>query len=564
MKKFFLYGVFAVVSVVALSSCCLKILIKNSAGITVSSAPATLALKGDKVEATYTIDIPAGFFAKSAVVKVTPYLKTSEGETALTPLFLQGESVKDNYKVVAYKTASQVSDKVSFVYKPSMKRSTLILRFEAACKAGEKFEPIPGDKIAAEGISTVQTLADQFAKMAYCKDNFKRVTSVSEEAHIMYTINSSVVRSSEMNSDDIATLEQFIKDNTGVERKTISDVYAKAYASPDGPLKLNDKLSTSRGASTEKAVAKKFKKNEVPAKSIQVDALGEDWAGFKELVQASDIEQKNLILQILAMTSDPEKRDAEIQNLSAVFEVLAEKILPQLRRSKLQVNVDIEGLSDEEMKAAVKSDVSSLKLEEMLYAATLYKDNATKAKIYKAASVKFADCFRVWNNLGATLAKQGNVNEAKAALRKAAALNHSSNEVINNLGAIALYEGDNAEAKKYFASISTPESKYNMGLVNLAEGNYAAAVKSLNGYNLAVAQFCNGDVAKAKATVATLQSPAALYLKAIIASSEGNQAEVVSNLKAAIAKNKSYKAQAACEVEFAKFAAAPEFAALVK
>ncbi len=559
MKKFLKVSLVAVLSVLALTSCnCFKKVAKEIDTVGVTSTPAILTLKGNTVDAVCTLNVPEKMFPKKALLKVTPVLKYDGGEIIGTPKFFQGVKVTDNYQVVPYTASSTQTMSASFEYIPEAKRSTLVLRVEGKCckncsSDSSEFVALDEEIVVAEGVSTVQLLADDFAQLAYAKDNFKRITTVSEDAAIMYTINSSVVRSTALDSEDLATLQQFISDNEGAYRRTVSDVYAKAYASPDGPLNFNDNLSVKRGETTEAAVVKKFKKDGTPYKGLQIDALGEDWEGFKELVAASNIEQKDLILQILAMTSDPEKRDAEIKNLSAVFNVLAEKVLPELRRSKLQVDVDIEGLSDQEIKDKINGDINSLKLEELLYGATLFSDNATKAKAYAAATKNFSSCYRAWNNYGVVLAKEGNINEAKSAISKAAQLNSSSNEVINNLGVMALYEGNYAEAKKYFSSISSSESTYNMGLVNLQEGNYDAAVKSLSGYNLAVAQFCNGNISGAKATLTNEDSAAACYLKAIIAAREGSQSGVTSNLNAAIAKDSSYAAQAKNEVEFLKY-----------
>ncbi len=553
MKKIFKISLVAIIAAVTLTSCnCFKKVAKNINELSITSSPAVLTLKGSTVDAVCTLEVPAKVFVTSAVLKVTPVLVYEGGEIIGTPKYFQGEKVKDNYTVVPYGEASKMTLAASFEYKPEIKRSTLVLRVEAKCKKGD-LVALPEEFIVAEGVSTVQLLADDFAKLSIAKDNFKRVTTISEKANIMYTVNSSVVRSKELSSDELATLQNFIKENEGAYRRTVGDVYANAYASPEGPLELNDKLSASRGTSTEKALAKKFKKDKTPAKGIQVDALGEDWDGFKELVEQSNIEQKDLILQILQMTQDPEKRDAEIKNLAAVFTVLSETILPELRRSRLQVDVDVEGYTDQEIKDLVNGDINSLKIEEVLYGATLFTDLATQTKAYTAATKNFASCYRAWNNLGVVLAKDGKINEAKGAFAKAANLNASSNEVINNLGVIALFEGNNAEAKKYFSSISTSDSKYNMGLVNLAEGNYAAAVKTLEGYNLAVAEVCNGNVSRAKTILSSEKSAAADYLKALIAAKEGNGAGVTSNLNTAISKDASYEALSKNEVEFIKY-----------
>lgn len=571
MKKFLKVGFVLVAMAMVLTSCnCFKKVSKKVNEIRVSCTPTVLSLKGDAVNATYTVEFPSKFFAKTAVVKITPVLKYNGGELVGTPKYIQGEKVKDNYQVVSYKKGGSMSQSVSFPYTPAAKLSTLFLRVEVKCckdckKKPKDFIALPEEIEVAKGVSTVQLLADDFAKLAFAADNFKRVTTVTEEAKIMFLINKADVRPTQLTSEDIKALEDFIKENHNQPKRNLSDLYTKAYASPDGPLKFNDELSVKRGKTTHEALSKKFTKDALPVEpKFDIDALGEDWEGFKELVQASDIPEKDVILQVLQMYSDPVKRDEEIKSMTKVFNILAEKILPELRRSKLIMNVDIEGLSDDEIKAAVKGNINSLNIEEMLYGATLFNDNQTKANVYAAATKKFASCWRAWNNLGVVLAKEGKINEAKEALSKAAQINSSSPVVANNLGVMSLSEGKTAAAKALFSALSTPEAKYNLGLANLAEGNYDAAVKLLSGYNLAVAEVCNGNIANAKNILANDNSAQADYLKAIIAAKEGNQAGVISNLKAAVSKDSSYAEKAGQEVEFIKYFEHTEFIAVAK
>lgn len=571
MKKFAKLGLALAVFAMTLTSCnCFKKVQKRADELKVTCTPTVLSLKGDAVNATITVDIPAKFFQKTATVKITPVLKYEGGEIAGTPKFVQGEKVKDNYQVVPYKVGSTVSHTVSFPYKPEARLSVLELRLEAKCskdpnKKPKDFIALPEAIAVANGVSVVQNLADDFAQLAIAPDNFKRVTTISKEAKVMFVINRAEVRNNQLSSEDIKELENFIKENLNDSKKTLSDLYTKAYASPDGPLAFNDKLSQNRGTNTHKAVEKQFKKDKMPVEpKFDVDALGEDWDGFKELVEASSIPEKDVILQILNMYSDPAKRDAEIKNMSSVFKILAEKVLPELRRSKLIQNVEVQGLTDDELRAAVAGDINSLKIEEMLFAATLYTDNATQIKVYQAVTKNFPSCYRGWNNLGVVLAKEGKINEAKVNIAKAAQLNASCPQVANNLGVIALFEGNKAEAKKYFSAISIPESKYNMGLVNLAEGNYDAAVKVLNGYNLAVAEVCNGNLSRAKSILAGEKSAAASFLSAIIAAKEGNKSATMSNLGAAVSKDASYKDEAKLTVEFLPYFSDSEFTAIVK
>ncbi len=550
-------------------NCFSKMMKKTAQGTTATCTPELVTLKGDNAVTTISVNIPAKAFHRYGVLKVTPVIVSliDGTEYAGEPRFFQGEKVQDNYTVVPFSGGTVTMD-VAIPYHPSMRLSQLVLKAEAKClKGGKKiknFTPYETPIFVTNGVSALQLMADNYAKVAIAPDAFQRVTNISETAKIMFTINQSNVRANQLSKEDIKALEDFIIANSGDAKKKVGDVYTQAYASPDGPLALNDRLSKDRGTSTEKAVSAKFKKDKMPVGTkFDVNAMGEDWEGFKELVEKSNIPDKDLILQVLAMQKDPQVRDREIKNMSAAFKVLAEKILPELRRSKMTVNVQVEGLTDAELKEAVATDVNKLNVEEMLFAATLYNDNATKAKIYKAAAEKY-NCYRGYNNLGVVLANQGDYAAAKAMFLKAASLNSTDPYVINNLGVVALAEGKKADAAKFFAASSIPEAKYNQGLVELANGNYAAAARTLDGYNQALAELLNGNVAKAKQQLAGMNTWRANYVKAVIAAREGNANALVSNLKAAIAQNPEAAELAATDVNFYNYFEHAEFVEIVK
>lgn len=549
-------------------SCYTKMMKKTSAGITVSCSPEIVTLKGDNAIGVVTVNIPAKVFHSQGVLKLTPVLVWNGGQAAGEPTFIQGDKVKDNYKVIPYKAGGSFTMDVKIPYQAGMRLSKLVLRAEAKClKNGKKikeYTDYPAEIFVANAVSSLQLMADNYAQVAIAPDALKRVTEINQEAKIMFQINKSDVRKNQLNSSEIEALEKFIIDNSGDAKKKVGDVYTQAYASPDGPLTLNDKLSNSRGETTHKALSDKFKKDKVPADTkFDINAMGEDWAGFKELVSKSDIQDKELILQVLSMYQDPQKRDAEIKNMTAAFTVLAEKILPELRRSKMNVNVQVEGLTDAELKTAVASDINSLNVEEMLFAATLFTDNATKAKCYKAAADKYND-YRAWNNLGCVMAWEGNYTDSQKNFMKAASINNSAPQVVNNLGVVALSEGKKADAAKFFAASNTPEAKYNKGLVELANGNYGAAANSLDGYNKGLAQLLNGDLAAAKSTLSSLKGWRPAYIKAVIAAREGDANGFIANLKTALTEGgQTAKELAKTEVNFINFFEHAEFVAIV-
>ncbi len=573
MKKLFSASLAALALAFTLTSCnCYTKMMKHTnAGIVTTTTPEVLTLKGDFVTGDLEVVIPENAFHKYGVLKVTPVLVSLIDGTRVagTPHFLQGEKVTDNYQVISYKNGGKYTHKIEMPYSPSMRLAELVLSVEAKClKKGAKiknFTEYETEIPVAMATNTMQAMADNYAKVAIAPNAYQHVTIISEDANLMYTINSSVVRKSALNSSDIAALEQFIVENTGDPKKAVGAVVAKSYASPDGPLGLNDKLSQERGKTTEKAVSARFEKNDVKTAGFEIDPMGEDWEGFRDLVAASDIEDRDLILQVLSMYSDPQVRDREIKNMTAAFEVLAKKILPELRRSKMQVDVAVSGLTDQEMIALIeKGEVSTMKLEEMLYAAdNLFNDNATKALIYLAAANKFND-FRAWNNLGVVAAWEGEFADADELFKKAASINNTNPQVVNNLGVTALAQGKKDEAAKYFAASSCSEAKYNMGLVELANGNYSSAVSKIDGYNKALAQYLNGDLSAAKSTAKGIDTWNANYLMAVISANQGNGNDMISYLEKAMSQNAAVvEPLAATEVNFIEYFDNAEFAELV-
>ncbi len=555
MKKFLKVSLLLTAMTVVLAGCsCYNKMAKQISNVKMSATPEILILKGNTVTADVKVDFPAGFMNKKAIVKVTPVLVFKGGEIAGTPKFLQGSAVKDNYQVLSNKGGSYTQT-VTFPYDSRAAISTLELRFEVKCCPTADFLTFASVPVA-QGVSNVLGLLDETDNAALMPDKFKRVTTIQQDANIMYQINSAVVGPKALSSDQIKLLENFVRDNQNKDRVSLGNVQSKGYASPDGPTDLNDKLSKNRSNTGKDAVSKQMKDVKV---GYDVAAYGEDWDGFKALVEASNIQDKDLILQVLSLSSSPVQREQEIKNMSAVFEVLKKDILPQLRRTKVVASADIQGKTDAELRAAAKENISSLNVEEMLYAATLFNDNATKAAIYKAAAEKYNDA-RAYNNLGIVLMSEGKISQAKSAFQQAAKLSNDP-AISNNLGLVALAEGNAAEAKKYLQPLNTPEANANKALVDILEGK-TNTTAGLQGYNLAVAQLANGNVAAAKAALGNESSADADYLRGIISMREGDSNAALRNLKSAVSKDKSLAARAKNDIEFAKLFGNSEFQAL--
>ena len=563
MNKKFLLPFFLLAAILAFSSCSNKL--KPLAEEYIKAEPQPLEAIGGKVPVTINATIPAKWFNKKAVVTITPVLRYQGGEAWGTAYTYQGEKVKGNNQVIPYKEGANVTMKSSFTYKPEMKKSELFLTFDAKIK--NKTVKLPDVKIG-EGVLATSALADAAtANAAIAADKFQRIIKEAHDASIMFLIQQAELRSKELKKDEISDWKDLVKNADEAPNQNVA-IEIQAYASPDGGVELNTGLAERREKNTDKYLAKELKKMKV---DVPVDAkyTAQDWEGFQELVSKSNIQDKDLVLRVLSMYSDPEQREQEIKNISSVFSTLADEILPQLRRSRLVANIEIIGKSDDEISALAKNDPKALNVEEILYAATLTNNDAEKTAIYNKASELYPNDYRTWNNVGMMAFRAGDLAKAEQMFNKANSVKNNP-EANMNLGLIALTKGDQAKAQQLFGSASgVAELSEALGVLYLEQGEWAKAANSygsVKSNNAALAQILTKDYNKASQTLNAVPNPDAItsYLKAIVAARTNDANGVVSNLKAAIAKDGSLKKVASIDLEFAKYATNSDFAALVK
>lgn len=563
MNRKFLLPFFVLAAILTLSSCSNKL--KPLAEQYIKAEPQPLEAIGGKVPVTINATFPEKWFNKKATVTVTPVLRYEGGEAWGTAYTYQGEKVQGNNQVIPYKAGANVTMKSAFTYKPEMKKSELYLTFDAKIK--NKTVKLPDVKIG-EGVIATSALADAAtANAAIAADKFQRVIKEAHNANIMFLIQQAELRAKELNSDAIKEWKELVKNADEAPNQNVA-IEISAYASPDGGVKLNTGLAERRENNTSKYLNRELKKMKV---DVPVDAryTAQDWEGFQELVSKSNIQDKDLVLRVLSMYKDSEQREQEIKNLSSVFSVLAEEILPQLRRSRLTANVEIIGKSDDEISALAKNNPSELNVEEILYAATLTNNDAEKMAIYTKASELYPNDYRTWNNVGMMAFRAGDLDKAEQMFNKANSVK-ANPESNMNLGLIALAKGDQAKAQQLFGNASgVAELSEALGVLYLEQGEYAKAVNSFGSVksnNAALAQIMVKDYSKASQTLDAVARPDAVtsYLKAVVAARTNNANGVVSNLKDAIAKDKNMAKEAAIDLEFAKYATNSDFAALVK
>ncbi len=564
----------AAVAVLGFTGCnCFGKMAKNQQAVSITCTPDVLALNNGKVEADITVKFPAQYYNKKAVLKVTPVMVFADGEVEGVTKYFQGSAIKDNYTVVNA-AGGEFTQHVEFPYDERMAQSELQLRIEVKCPSGkcktftlvnantgalptkaEAATLAAGGQQAnaikrafgltiAKGVNTLQRELDYAAVMSNTANNYKNVTTVVTKADIMYAINSSSVSSKAANSEELKAFKQNVVETQANDRAS-QKLYVHGYASPDGPERLNDKLSSARSKSGHKTAEKLLKGTGM---ELDVASYGEDWEGFKELVAESDIEDKDIILQVLGRYDSSSQRESEIKNMSAVFTELKKEILPKLRRAQLVNSTDIKGKTNDEMAALINSGrLDELTNEELLYMAeSVITDKEVKATILDYTAKKFNDA-RAYNNLGVVYAAMGDMSKALTAYEKAQQLGLNTNEINSNLALANLANGNITKAQQYAAAADAKTKS----LISAAQGNYSTAAATLSGYNAAIANTMNNDLTAAKKAISADASAKADYLRAVIASKEGDIATAKAQLQSAVAKDASLAVKAAKDVNLA-------------
>ena len=549
---------------------------KDAQTVKYTVTPNPLELHADSVEVSITGNFPPKYFNKKVIVEITPIITWEGGEKAYELKKLQGESVEDNNQVINNAEGGSYTYTAKIPYEDGMRVSDLKIKVKGYTTGKEDkavdFEPYK----VADGVISTANLVKLDSKGVIGDDKFERIVPETQYAEILYTIQQSNVRGSEARNEQMKALKEYIKEVKENERKSFKGVAISSYSSPDGDeQEINAPLADKRGKSAEKYMKKEFRKVDEAKENeefVASQTTAEDWDGFKELVAASDLADKDLILRVLSMQSDPSQREEEIKNISATYLELAKDILPKLRRSKINVNVELIGYSDEELKAIYAQKPDSLNVEELLYTATLLEGEDAQLACYKKVSEIYSQDWRGFNNSAVIYISKSDLANAKTDLQKAKSIDASNPVIMNNCAAVQIREGNFDKANELLTSAgSGKEVNYNKGIVAIKKGDYAAATSAFGddcSLNAGLAKLLNGDnTGAAKAIDCSEEdkvSADGYYLKAVIGARSDDSDMVLNNLRASIEKNADLKKQAKTDIEFAKYFENDTFKSIVE
>jgi Flp pilus assembly protein TadD len=547
---------------VLLAGCSLPKMIKTIEDVKLEVNPSPVVLQGDEVTIDITGNFPPKYFAKKVTVEATPVLVWDGGEAAFETVKFQGVDAAGNGTVVSWENGKSISYMAKVPYEAAMKdNARLELRMSGA--QGDKTGDFPAVELSL-GVMATQDLVQPDEQFVIAPDNFQRVMTYVQDLTFNYNYQSSAVKRAEYNDEDWKAAKDLMALAASADSVSVVGVATSSYASPEGEINLNEDLAMKRANSANKAVSRELARKKIDLDEAALRAMpkGEDWEGFKKAMRASEIADKDLILRVLEMYSDKNKREEEIKNIAKTYSEIEERILPDLRRSQVAITYTVSGYTDEELVDMSKNNADMLTIEELLFAATLFDDLNDQLEVYQNTTRVHADDFRGHNNVGVTLMAMGRMKQAGDAFGAAQTLNSGNGTVQNNVGALARQNGDMDAAETAYGKASgSPELSYNKGVLAIAQGNYGRAISSMGNnttLNLALAKILNEDANGARTTLENSGDDSAMasYLLAICAARLKDNAGVKKNIDAALAKDPTLRARAQNDLEFRNHKAA--------
>ena len=546
-------------AVVLLAGCSLPKMIKTVENINLEISPSPVVLQGDDVTIDITGSFPPKYFAKKVRATATPFLVWEGGEAAFEPVNFQGEDAAGNGTVVSWENGKSFNYTSTVPYEAAMKdQARLELRMSGS--QGDKTGEFPALDLAP-GVMATQDLVQPDEQFVIAPDNFQRVMTYVQDLTINYGYQSSFVKSNEYRDEDWKAAKDLFALAASADSVSIVSVMTQSYASPEGEISLNEDLAMDRANSANKAVTRELGRKRIELEESAVRAMpkGEDWEGFKKAMRSSEIEDKDLILRVLEMYSDKNKREEEIKNITKTYQEIEDRILPGLRRSQVAITYTVEGYTDEELLELCKKNADILTIEELLFAATLFDDLNDRLEVYQNAARVHGDDYRGHNNVGVTLMALGRMKQAQESFDAAKALAASNGTVNTNLGAVARQNGDTDAAASYYGKASGgSELSYNKGVLAITQGNYGRAISNMGSNstaNLALAKILNDDANGARTTLENAGDDSAIasYLLAICCARLKDAAGVKKYVSAALSKDPTLRDRAQNDLEFRNY-----------
>lgn len=519
--------------------------------------PAQLEAINGKINFEYTVKFGPKQFGKKMILKITPRMQYGNNVEKLPPFYLQGEKVKDsNYPVIAYKSATTVTRKMTMNFREGMQNGVLWADIEAI--QGKKSFMLSPVILNQNGVRVWQNYTVRIGDIDYMPvmtETFIEDVPAAQvgvvSGYVLFPLGQWRISEAQQHSAVMDKAAEAMKKVLGDKQATITNMLLYVSSSPEGAERLNKNLTNNRFKAARTFFEKDLGIAGMPvvknAKFVVPQLVTENWEGLYLLLKDSNLPNKDKMISDLKNASSTTKRNNLLDNYAKNTPELRDMILPLLRRADFFVFYTVPEILQEEVQLtyfvpqseentpAVGTQWNWQLLNDLAVIAIQHKDYAKAQKLLEAALMLKQDP-AIQNNLGIVYAKQGNTTKAA--------------ELMNQ-----------AQVKK--------EAQYNLGLILLQQGDYQKAVSYLKNtptINLAYAQLMAGDNTAALNTFRQLKltTGTEYYLMAVAAARAKDINTMTMALQKAIQLNPRLKSQIATDAAFQPYVNNAVYQQLIK
>lgn len=570
--------------------------------------PDPVETKDNMVVVKFTGAFPEKYFRKNAVMFIQPVFEWDSGSIPLDPMTLKGEEVGGAGTTINYENGGRFTYSDMFSFRPGMETGRVTLTPVAYTADASDDEAKFADEILenhrakefstvliSDGVNTTSSLIDIRGTISIAPINYNKAQGVVETSDIYFqngqsNLDWNFFMNRKFNTKaNLADLKRIMLEN-GLPKQ----INITGWASPEGEETHNAGVSKNRAdvataqlkqvldevltvmakrANIAPQDVEYYKYNLLKQLIITTRAAGEDWVHFVVMVEGSDIQDKNAIINIVETQQNLIKREQMIKNMAEVYGQLNSDIFPSLRRAQIALYYSEARKSDPELAKQATLNPAKLSFDELMYAAYINYSYPTKLKYYKWATENHSEEWAAWNNAGAVSFYLGDYAEAERYLNVAKELNPHNPDVLNNWGLLCMGKKDYALAKYYFDEAQkqgSTDAANNLPILSLKRGDYENAEKQLKNdncsYNLAFAQLMNDETSTCIRTLDCCldQNADVNYLRAVAYARLGDKANAFKNLQASVDEEYDYKKKAKIDPEFRAYWDDEEFKLIVK
>ncbi len=432
--------------------------------------PKEVEQRGDELYVNMDIDVSRLVIDPDRSLTLTPVLVAPKGEKELPELIINGKRRHKAYErelsVMSKKRLSQMPTPynvfkakkksegvlnytLSIPFEEWMKEARLDLKEDLCGCAGESQE-VTVERLVNRVLVEYVLPYDVQPLAAYIRPEVEEIKNRSESVDVFldFPVSKTVILPEFGNNPrELPKIESAIRDIHADKNVQVSLVDIRGYASPEGSVALNDRLSEGRADALRRYLANRAG---FPPQLYRVSHGGEDWDGLTKMLEESYWTGKDQVLYIIRNTPSAEERKNKIKAIdgAVTWNRLINEFFPPLRRVVCQMNYTVRGFSVEEGKEVFKTRPQQLSLEEMFHVANTYPMGSNEfVEVFETAVRLFPEDKVANLNAAAAALMLGNTDRAEKYLGLA---DKTTPEYVNNLGILHLLRDDYEEARRLF------------------------------------------------------------------------------------------------------------------